>query len=129
MLLISATILHLMSDMHKKTKNAIVHWVSATITVSASVVLGFANAAFTDMAWFQFAIFSLSIHFCFFDLIWNWANKKRWNYHGEETNPKRAWMDKFWAYIGINPLIEIFLRLIVLLLGIMVYYYNSLSAS
>lgn len=125
LLLAGATVTHLVTDLHKeKTATPIKHWLSAAIAVATSITFGYLNSSFTDTYWWQFAIYSLSIHFCFFDLVWNYFNGHGWFYNGDPKNPHRAWSDKIWDYIPTDA--QPLLRLWVLGVGIGVYYHLDL---
>jgi len=121
-LLFLATLAHLIIDYHKKeTGHPIRHWFSALVTIVLSCIYGFINEKFTQYHWWQFAVYSLAVHFCFFDLLWNWRNDQPWYYHGSPLNPSRAWTDRIYDYIPVyaQPL----LRLWVLGVGGGVYYH------
>lgn len=120
-----ATIFHLVFDYHKlHSGHPIRHWMSATIVVAISVVLGFIDQIRLDHTWWQFAIFSLSIHLALFDFLWNIINKKDLFYFGDPNNPERAWTDKVWS--RVPPLGQIFFRSCFLYVGYAVYYHWDL---
>jgi len=124
-LLLVATVMHLMMDMHKqKTKHAIHHWFSALATIGVSVMIGFMNQLIWEIPFYRFAIYSLCIHFALFDYLWNLFNRKPFFYHGEPSNPNRAWTDKMWD--RIPPWGEIFFRLWMIGVGIGVYHHWDL---
>lgn len=122
-LLILATLCHLVFDLHKKGTSTIRHWLSATIVIVFSFISGLINQWFAPYWWWQFLIYSLAIHFCFFDYLWNFFNHQRWNYHGDPLNPKRAWTDKMWDFTSGQPWVEIGIRLWVLAVGYGIYYH------
>ena len=120
-LLCTALFLHLVFDLHKqKEKKPIVHWLSATLVVCTSFALGFVAQFFSDYPWWRFAFYSLMIHLVLFDYMWNWFHDEAWYYHGDVTNPKRAWTDKMWN--RVPPLGELLFKIIFLILGYLVYY-------
>lgn len=125
-----ATIAHFVFDRHKEVVHSpIVHWQSAGLVIVVSIMIGFITQGIIDFRyqvpkgfyrWWQFTIFSLTIHFCFFDLIWNVLHGYAWDYHGTPTNPNRAWTDRLWE--RLPPWGEIFLRLWVPAVGYGVYF-------
>ena len=113
---------HLIMDLHKrKVGHPIVHWISAAVAVGVSVIVGFANQyLFKGEAYWQFAIYSLSVHFALFDPVWNLCNGQNIFYSGDPKNPSGAWTDKLWR---ITPtLAQPFIRAWVIAVGYAVYY-------
>jgi len=109
-LLSLATLLHLWMDFHKiSTGHPIRHWISAGVAILVSSVLGAVNHLFSEQHWWQFAIFSLGVHFALFDYLWNTMNHKPWLYNGDPYNPERSWFDKLWSQVP--PIANPFLRL------------------
>lgn len=118
--LLAALCVHLVYDLHKEdVKKPIVHWLSALLAVVVSILFGYINQKLTHVCWWQFAIYSLAIHFALFDYAWNFFNHKPLFYHGTPSNPDRAWSDKMWT--RIPPGGELLFRIIGLLAGYGVY--------
>ena len=119
--LVVALIYHLVSDFHKRqTGHPIRHWLSALLAVTTSCIIGLLIQFTTEYQWWQFAVYSLSVHAALFDPIWNLVNKEKWYYAGTWGNPNRAWTDKFWS--RVPPGGQILFRGIILILGNFVYY-------
>lgn len=117
-----ATVAHLILDLHKeKTNHPIMHWLSAGVAIVVSSILGLFNQLIHDVEWYRFTIYSLCVHFALFDYLWNFFNKKPLFYHGEPSNPSRAWTDRM--FDRIPPWGEILFRLWMLGVGISVYHY------
>ena len=122
LLLLLPTLTHIIFDYSKRyTGGKIRHWLSALIAVSMSVILGFTDKS---VYFWQFAGYALAIHFCYFDPLWNKANRHDWHYNGDRTNPERAWTDKMWDRVPIYA--QPFIRLWVLAVGYSVYYHLDL---
>lgn len=120
--LILATCAHLILDLHKEKNNEpIMHWLSASVAVGVSCLLGLFNQLIHDVEWYRFAIYSMCIHFALFDYLWNFFNNKPLFYHGEPSNPHRAWTDSVWD--RIPPQGEILFRSWMLGVGISVYHF------
>jgi hypothetical protein len=99
-------------------KGIVRHWLNAIYVLLLAALVGF----FLPGYFWQGAFYALTLHFCFFDPIYNLIKGHAWNYHGSVDNPKRAFTDKCWAYLQ-NPLAEIFVRVWMLLVGIGIYYH------
>jgi hypothetical protein len=98
-------------------KGKVNHSLNALYVTAIAIVVGL----FLPGYWWQGAIYSLAIHFTFFDPIYNITHHKPFFYHGDPDNPDRALTDQFW---DINtPVSEVFVRLWVLSVGIGVYYH------
>jgi len=117
LLLCLPTIVHLIVD----RKGKVIHWLNALYVVAISIVVGM----FLPHYFWQGSFYALTIHFAFFDPLYNLMKGHAWNYHGSLSNPDIAWTDKQWQKYG-HPLFEIFFRLWVLSLGIGVYYHLDL---
>ena len=102
----------------------VLHWFSAALVTGISIALGFIDSHITGHYFWQFAIYALSVHFAFFDLVFNLINGHTWNYHGTITNPNRALTDRVWDYLPWYG--EILVRLWVLSVGYGVYYHLDL---
>lgn len=125
LLLLSALIEHLFMDFHKaQHQKPIVHWISAGLVLVVSVAAGFLNQWLTHVSWWQFVIYSLSIHLALFDPIWNEINGNDLFYAGTPNNPDRAWTDRLWQYVP--PMGQILFRLWFLLFGAGWYYHLDL---
>lgn len=120
--LMVALLYHLITDFHKhKTGHPIKHWLGALCVVTISAIIGFANQFVSiEYKWWQFLIYSLSIHFALFDPIWNFLNKNLWYYAGDPNNHNCAWTDRFWQ--RVPPLAQILFRFVFLFIGYSVYY-------
>jgi hypothetical protein len=114
LLLFSPTIIHLIVDY----KGKVIHWLNAIYVSSFSLCVGFFLAGY----FWQGAFYALTIHFCFFDWMYNFIHGHVWNYHGSINNPSRSLTDKIWSKY-FPPTAEIFIRIWVLLVGIGVYYH------
>ena len=117
-----ALIYHLLTDFHKhKVGHPIRHWLGALCVVTISAIIGVLNQVVSpEYQWWQFVIYSLSIHLALFDPIWNLLNKNPWYYAGDPNNPNGAWTDKFWQ--RVPPLAQILFRAWFLIMGAEVYY-------
>lgn len=121
-LLSLALFAHLLMDLHKrKAGHPIVHWISALVAVGVSVLVGFGNQyLFPEYAFWQFAIYSLSVHFALFDPLWNVCNKQDWYYSGDPNNKSGAWMDKLWRQTPV--IAQPFIRAWAVAVGYGIYY-------
>lgn len=118
-LLIIPMLVHLLHDTAVKKIN---HVFSASLTAVTALILGVIACHWQKgVYWWQFWIFAMCIHFCFFDPIWNLVHKESWDYHGDPENPNRALTDRMWS--RIPPVGEILFRLIILGVGWGVYYH------
>jgi len=127
--LLLGTIIHIGVDRHRESvDHPIVHWQSAALVLFTTLAMGFVTQEVIDAKygaqeyyrWWHFTIFSLTIHFSLFDIIWNSLHGHPWNYHGTPSNPNRAWTDKFWDMLPWWG--EIFVRLWVPAVGYGVYF-------
>jgi hypothetical protein len=119
-----ATVGHLIFDLHKQKTTGINHFLSAAIAILVSIGAGIGNQVFTGVHWYQFAILSLCIHAATFDFIWNLIHFKPAFYHGDPSNPKRAWMDRLWSMTP--PIAEVFFKAWFIGVGIGVYFHWDL---
>jgi len=121
LILLIPTFTHLIFDYHKMYSGGkIRHWLSASIAVLTSVVVGITVQKVDNVFWWQGTIFALAIHFAFFDPLWNWANHHKWHYNGDRTNPERAFTDRMWDRVPIY--VQPFVRLWVLYVGYAFYF-------
>lgn len=111
-LLLLPLIIHLAVDYSGKVR----HKLNAAYVLALSILVGFLLPGY----FWQGALFSLSIHFTFFDPLYNLTHGHKISYHGDSRNPDQAWTDKQWVKIPYYA--EVFVRLWVLAVGACVYY-------
>jgi hypothetical protein len=108
--------IHLLVD----KKGTVHHVLNAIYVTALSIAVGLVLPGY----FWQGAFYALTLHFCFFDIFYNLMHQHAWNYHGTSSNPHRSFTDRAWAsqYLS-HPLVEIFVRLWMLSIGIGVYYH------
>lgn len=105
-------VIHLVVDY----KGKVHHKLNAIGVTVLSVLIGLLLPGY----WWQGALYALTIHFCFFDPLYNLSHKKNFFYNGEPSNPDRALTDKFWGYFPRYA--QIFIRIWVFGVGYAVYH-------
>jgi len=121
LLLLTALIVHMLFDLHKqKVHKPIIHWLSAMIVVLVATGSGWINQLIMHVSWWQFMIYSLSIHAALFDVIWNLDHHENIFYAGDINNPNRAWTDRIWS--RVSPGGQILFRAWILIFGGAWYY-------
>ena len=107
LLLTLPLVVHSLVDLKGKVN----HTLNAVYVTVIAVVVGFLLPGF----WWQGAIYALSIHFCFFDPVYNLTHGKPLLYLG-----KTALTDRLWGMTP--PTAQVFVRLWVLGVGAGFYY-------
>lgn len=113
-LLLSPLIAHVAIDY----KGTVKHGMNAVLMVGIAFVAAMVLRLFGHQIIYSF-IYSLCIHFAFFDFFYNITHGHRWNHLG-----KTAWTDRQMGKLPVYG--QVFIRLWFLLVGIGVFHYSEL---